>query len=174
MRQIARFLNGADIQSNHNPDASMKKLIAEIWRHPQGFLGNTFYCHGDDGELDRAITQTLLSLIQEASSPSDEALEVLVSTAEAGRYAPRDPTLPDWGVNDKNVWLVEPMAKSGHICIANENTEEYSTEEGGQPQQFSFAQFRAALKHWREFQALVASEGKDKLLGQRYEALFPD
>lgn len=37
------------------------------------------------------------------------------------------------------------------ICISNENTGEYSTEEGGQPQQFTYEQFRAALKHWREF-----------------------
>lgn len=151
----------------------MKKLIAEVWRHPQGFLGNAFYCHDGNGELDPAITQTLLALIQECASPSDETLEALVSTAEEGRYAPRDPTLPDWGVNDKNVWLVEPMAKAGHICISNENTEEYSTEEGGEPQQFTFAQFRAALKHWREFQALVSREGKDKFVGQRYEAVLP-
>lgn len=152
----------------------MKKLIAEIWRHPQGFLGHAFYCQDCDGELDRATAQTLLSLIQESASPSDESLDILISTAAEGRYAPRDPDLPDWSVNDKNVWLVEPLAAPGHICISNENTGEYSTEEGGQPQQFTYEQFRAALKHWREFRELMAREGKEKLLGQRYEVAFPE
>jgi len=151
----------------------MRKLVVEIWKHPQGFLSNTFHCRDADDQLDRAVTQTLLSLVKESMPPSDAGLEALVTEAEAGRYVPRDPALPDWGVNDKNVWLVAPMAQLGHICITNENVEEYSTEEGGQPQQFTYEQFRIALKHWRDFRKLVAQEGKEKLVGQRYETEFP-
>jgi hypothetical protein len=65
------------------------------------------------------------------------------------------------------------MAQPGHICISNENTNEYSTE-GGQPQQFTYEQFRAALKHWREFREMMEREGKENLVGRRYEAVFPE
>ena len=40
--------------------------------------------------------------------------------------------------------------------------------------QFTYEQFRAALKHWREFRELMAREGKDKLVGRRFEAIFPE
>lgn len=152
----------------------MRKLIAEVGVLNGGMLHSMFYCHNADGQLDCALTHTLLSLVEESMPPSDAQLESLIAEAEAGRYVPQDPSLPDWGVNDKNVWLVAPMAVPGHICISNENTGDYSTEEGGQPQQFTYEQFRAALKHWREFRELMAREGKDKLVGRRYEAVFPE
>lgn len=150
----------------------MKKMIADVSSPPA--CRTRFYCLSADGQLDQAVSHTLLQLIVEAYAPSDAELEALVAQAEAGRYVPRDPSLPDWGVNDKNVWLVAPMAKPGHICISNENTDVYSTEEGGEPQQFTYAQFRAALKHWREFSDLVAREGRERLVGQRHEAEFPE
>jgi len=152
----------------------MSRIVAEIFRRPDGSLGRTFYCIGDDEELDQAVTDTLLDLVAEMSAPSDSSLESLVLRAAKGAYVSPDSSLPDWSVNDKNVWLVPPMAKPGHICIANENTGEYSTEEGGQPQQFTYEQFRAALKHWREFRELMAREGKENLVGRRYEAAFPE
>lgn len=152
----------------------MKKLIADIAKKPDGGVRSRFYCLGADGQLDRSVSHTLLLLISEALPPSDVGLEALVAEAEASRYIPRDPSLPDWGVNDKNVWLVPPMAQSDHICVSNENTDEYSTEDGGQPQQFTYEQFRVALKHWREFRELVAREGKGKLVGRRYETVFPE
>lgn len=152
----------------------MQKLIAEIGVLKGGMLHSMFYCHSADGQPNFAVTHTLLSLIEESMPPSDAALEALVAEAQAGRYIPRDPSLPDWGVNDKNLWLVPPMAESGHICISNENTGDYSTEEGGQPQQFTYEQFRVALKHWREFRELMAREGKVNLVGRRYEAVFPE
>ena len=152
----------------------MKKLIADISKKPDGGLRSRFYCQDADGQLDQAVSHTLLLLITESLPASDAELEALVSEAEAGCYVPREPSLPDWGVNDKNVWLVPPMAEPGHICISNEKTSEYSTEEGGQPQQFTYEQFRAALKHWREFQELMTRESKDKLVGRRYEAVFPE
>lgn len=152
----------------------MRKLIAEIGVLKGGMLHSSFYCHSAVGQLDCAVTHTLLSLIEESMPPSDSALEALIAEVEAGRYISPDSSLPDWGVNDKNVWLVPPMAEPGHICISNENTGDYSTEEGGQPQQFTYEQFRVALKHWREFLKLMAREGKHKLLGRRYEAVFPE
>lgn len=152
----------------------MKKLIADISKRPDGGLRSRYYCQNADGQFEQAVSHTLLLLISEASPASDAELEALVSEAEAGCYVPRDPSLPDWGVNDKNVWLVPPMAQSGHVCISNENKDEYSTEEGGQPQQFTYEQFRAALKHWREFQQMIDRVGKDQLVDRRYEAMFPE
>lgn len=152
----------------------MKKLVADISLKPDGRLRSRFYCQDMDGQLDQAVSHTLLLLITESLPANHQELEALVSNAEAGRYVPRDPSLPDWGVNDKNVWLIPPMAEPGHICVSNENTSEYSTEEGGQPQQFTYAQFRAALKHWREFRELMAREGKSKLVGRRNEAVYPE
>lgn len=149
----------------------MRRLVAEISARVEIPV---FYCLSEADEVDRSVSWTLLGLLAESWPPDDSQLEALVAEAEAGRYVPRDPSLPDWGVNDKNVWLVPPMAKPGHICISNENTGEYSTDEGGQPQQFTYEQFRAALKHWREFRELVAHEGKDNLVGRRHEAVFPE
>ena len=149
----------------------MKRLIAEISVRAEIPI---FYCLNEAGELERPLSWTLLDLLAESWPPDDDQLEGLVSLAELGRYVPQDPSLPDWGVNDKNVWLVPPMAEPGHICISNENTGEYSTEEGGKPQQFTYEQFRAALKHWREFRELMAREGKENLVGRRYEAEFPE
>ena len=149
----------------------MRRLVAEISARAEIPV---FYCLNEADELDRSVSWTLLDLLAESWPPDDDQLEALISRAERSRYVPRDPSLPDWGVNDKNVWLVAPMAKPGHICISNENTAEYSTEEGGQPQQFTYEQVRVALKHWREFRELMASVGKDKLVGRRYEAVFPE
>jgi len=151
----------------------MKKLIADVSEKADGGLRYRYYCHGDDGQLDRAVSHTLLMLIAESIQPSDFELEALIAEAEAGHYVPHDPSLPDWNVNDKNVWVVEPMAKVGHICISNEYLDEYSSEEGGCPQQFTYNQFRAALKHWRGFLELSAREGKQKMVGRRCEAEFP-
>ncbi len=128
------------------------------------------YCIGEDGQVDRAITETLLDLIEQ-SSPHEDELDSLVMLAESGRYVSPNLSLPDWGVNDTNIWLVPPMAKPGHVCIANENSGDFSTD-GGVPQQFSYEQFRVALKHWREFMSLVAKEGKQNLVGRRHETVL--
>ena len=151
----------------------MKTLIAEVLKRPNGSLHSVLYCIGDDGRPDEAIANTLLEFV-ELSYPSAAEIERLVALSEAGTYAPEAPALAAWGVNEVDLWLLPPMAKPGHICISNENTSEYSTEEGGHPQQFTYAQFRAALKHWRAFRELIAREGKEKLVGRRYEAVFPE
>ncbi|MES2786559.1 MAG: hypothetical protein V4684_13930 [Pseudomonadota bacterium] len=152
----------------------MKKIIADISTQPGAGDRMRFYCQKGDGQVDKAITHTLLRLIAETESPSDAELDELVFQAAAERYIPKDPSLPDWGVNDKNVWLVPPMAEPGHICISNENTYEFAAEEGGQPQQFTYEQFQVALAHWRKFLQIVALEGKESLVGMRFETVFPD
>jgi hypothetical protein len=150
----------------------MKKIIAEIIERPNKFLSTMLYCVGEGGQVDRAVTETLLDLIEQ-SYPHENELESLVTLAESGNYVSPNLSLPDWGVNDTNIWLAPPMAKPGHVCIANENTGDFSTEDGGAPQQFTYEQFRAALRHWREFVCLVKREGKQNLVGMRYEAAFP-
>jgi len=152
----------------------MRKMIAEWYRPPSGSLVPQFYCLSQEGELASGVTQTLLQLVRESVPPIDTKIEALVAEAEAGRYAPKNPDLPDWSINNKDVWLTPPMAKPGHIAISNEYTEDFSVWEGGEAQQFTYAQFRAALKHWRVFLALVEKEGKENWVGRRYEAEFPD
>lgn len=151
----------------------MKRLIAEVLKRPDGSLHSVLYCVGDDGRPDQAIANTLLEFL-ELSYPSAAEIERLVALAEAGSHVPKNPAWADWGVNEVDLWLLPPMAEPGHICISNENMGEYSTEEGGSPQQFTYEQFRAALKHWREFRELISREGMDKLIGRRYEAVFPE
>lgn len=145
----------------------MKRIIGEIFKRPNGWLSTMFYCIGESGEVDRAITDTLLELIEQ-SCPHEDELEKLVELAETGCYVSPDPTLPDWGANDINIWLVPPMAKPGCVCISNENAGDFAAD-GGEPQQFAYSEFRLALKHWREFKELIVKEGKEKLVGQQYE-----
>jgi len=70
------------------------------------------------------------------SHPNEDELEGFVLQAEAGQYVSPNLDLPDWGVNDVNIWLVAPMAKPGCVCITNENTD-FSSDDGGEPQQFT-------------------------------------
>ena len=151
----------------------MKKIIAGIFRHPNNRLYTTFYCNEADGSVNRAITDTLLDLIEQSSPDYDDELEALVLQAEAGQYVSPNLDLPDWGANETNIWLVPPMAKPGYVCISNEYTD-FSSDDGGEPQQFTYAQFKAALAHWREFMRQVEREGKEKLVGKRFEAVLPD
>lgn len=147
------------------------KIIAEVFALPSGSLLPQLYSVHEDGNVDHSVSDTLLDLIQQ-SYPHEDQLEALVRQAEEGRYQSPDASLPDWGVNDTNIWLVAPMARPGHVCIANENSEAFSAEEG-EPQQFTYHQFHAALKHWREFKQLMASEGKERLIGKRFELNLP-
>jgi len=150
----------------------MKKIIAETFKRPNDWLSVMFYCVGKDGQVDQSVSRTLMDLI-EFSHPKEDELEGFVLQAEAGQYVSPNLDLPDWGVNDINIWLVAPMAKPGCVCITNENTD-FSSDDGGEPQQFTYAQFKTALAHWREFMRQVEREGKEKLVGKRFEAVLPD
>lgn len=151
----------------------MKKLIAEVLERPDGSSRAVLYCVDEDGRPDQAVGNTLLEFL-ELSYPSATEVEQLLVLAESGSYVPKNPEWADWGVNDVDLWLRPPMADPGHICISNDNCTEYSSQEGGQPQQFSYKQFRVALKHWRDFRELLAGEGKESLVGRRYETVFPE
>jgi hypothetical protein len=148
------------------------KIIAEILKYQSGALIPWLYAVGEDGKVDESISRTLLDFISESYPPADEEFESLLSTAEAGKYVPKDPSLPDWSVNDKNVWLVPPRADAGNLCISNENASDYSVDDG-HPQQFSIQQFRAALEHWRSFLRLIQEKGKENIVGKKFETLIP-
>ncbi|MBU2410202.1 MAG: hypothetical protein KKC79_16325, partial [Gammaproteobacteria bacterium] len=82
----------------------MKKIITEVFKRPNDWLSIMFYCVKEDGQVDSATTNTLLELV-ELSHPHEDQLEELVLLAEADRYVSPNPALPDWGVNDINIWL---------------------------------------------------------------------
>lgn len=151
----------------------MKRIIAEVFKLPSGALIPQLYCLAEDGQCDAATSLTLLLVIAESRAPSDTTLEALVLAAEEGKYVPPNSSLPDWSVNDKNVWLTAPMAEPGHVCISNELAGDYSVNDGGEPQQFKYAEFYASLNHWRAFLVRMASETKESLLGQRFEIVLP-
>lgn len=88
------------------------RIVAEVVKLSNELLVPRLYCVGDDGEEERSSTDTLLDLVTE-SWPHEASLSDLLTRAETGTYTPANPALPDWGVNDKNVWVVPPMAKKG-------------------------------------------------------------
>ena len=90
---------------------TMKQIIAEVVKRTNDWMSTMLYCVGENGEVDKAVTDTLLDLIEQ-SFPHEDQLESLVALAEAGRYVSPNPALPDWGVNDTNIWLAAPMAKA--------------------------------------------------------------
>lgn len=125
-----------------------------------------------DGAHDWALTHTLLLFMTLSDARHDAELLALLTEAEAGRYVPQNPNLPDYGINDNNLWLCPPYAEPGKVAISNENTPYcFDGEEGAQ--QFTYAQFRAVLKHWREFQVLLARDGKTAWVGRRFETELP-
>lgn len=146
-------------------------MVAEIVRFPSGSLMPHLYAVRENGEIDDPLTQTLMDFVMQCDD-SLSKIEELIALHQANQYEPEHPQLPDWGVNDINLWLRSPMAQSGYVCISNENTN-YHSDEDGQPEQFTYEQFHAAVKHWREFQALIAQEGMDRLVGKRLEAPWP-
>jgi hypothetical protein len=149
-----------------------KTIVAQIVQLNGGSLMAHLSAIKEDAEIDDATTQTLMEFVWQ-STPSHAELEALVRLADAGRYISPNPAMPDWGVNDINIWLVPPMAQPGHVCITNENTEYSSDYAHGNPQQFSYPQFYAVMKHWQEFQALIGQKSKENLVGQRFEAVWP-
>jgi hypothetical protein len=145
------------------------KIVAEVVKLSNGVLLPRLYCVGQHGEEESATTDTLLQLVADSSPRATADLTELLNKAEAGTYQPSNPDLPDWGVDDKSVWVVPPMARKGTVRISNENIESYSAEYG-QPQEFSIPQVRAAFEHWARFQAVLAERGKENLVGVKFEA----
>lgn len=91
----------------------MKKLIADVLTKADGGIRRRYYCEDAHGHLDGPVTHTLLMLVSESLPPSDVELESLVAEARNGDYMSPNAALPDWGVNDKNVWLTPPWRCQG-------------------------------------------------------------
>jgi hypothetical protein len=150
----------------------LKVLAATASRLRSGDCFAHFFGHDECDVPDEALTNTLLMFVELTDPRHDPELTALLNEAEIGRYVPNDPGLPDYGINDINLWLRPPHAQAGHICISNENTD-YCIDGGGGAQQFTYVQFRVALQHWREFQALLARDGKSAWVGKRFETALP-
>ena len=149
-------------------DLYTMRIVAEVQKLSNGMLVPRLYCIGENGAEERAVTDTLLDLVYESSPRTTADLSELLNEAEAGTYKPIDPNLPDWGLNDKNVWFVLAVAEKVIVRISNENIEPYS-DEYGQPQEFSIQQVRAVFQHWVRFQAILAEKGKENLMGVKFE-----
>lgn len=152
----------------HEQVTGMRRLIAEVRIMPWGAYKPVFYCVDSRGEIDEAVSSTLLDLIEAASTNYDE-LSALIETAETGLYISPNLALPDWGVDGIHMWLTEPIAKPGCLCITNENS---SFSMDSYPQQFTFRQFKLALSHWRNFVGFKNSQRKSTLVGYRAIAAF--
>jgi hypothetical protein len=144
------------------------RIVAEVVKLSNGMLLPRLYCIGEHGAEECSVTDTLLLLVSESSPRATADLSELLTEAEAGTYKPADPDLPDWGLNDKNVWVVPPMTNKGTVRISNEHIEPYS-DEYGEPQEFSIQQVRAVIQHWARFQAILAEKGKENLVGVKLE-----
>jgi hypothetical protein len=81
------------------------RVIAEVFKISEGNLLLAFYCVDDYGMSRQDVTNTLLDAICEASGSALDDLKSLLKSAEAGNYVPKNSSLPDWGINDKNFWL---------------------------------------------------------------------
>src|SRR5262245_39990440 len=116
------------------------------------------------GMEDVAASNTLIDLIHMAhwSEDSLSALKDLVSLAETGGYISPDPQLPDFGINDVNLWLVVPMTKPALICVTNENTE--FTHEAQRQQYFTFGQFWDALACYARLAEAALERGQEGLI----------
>ncbi|WP_434778854.1 hypothetical protein [Neisseria sp. Ec49-e6-T10] len=132
-------------------------------------------CFNEDGTLDMAIGYTLLEFIEQQRPKADTEFEELLQQAEQGTYKPDDLRFGDWGINANEIWLSPPVAQKGCMAITNENTE-YSIDpdSGGEPQQFTFNQYRTVLKFWRECQQMIEGKDLSTIEDFRREMPFPE
>ncbi|NWB32093.1 hypothetical protein [Pseudomonas gingeri] len=145
----------------------MMTMIAEIYKHQNGDnFHSVLYCVDMGGSVVRSVTDTLLEVVSEMHASEIGEIEGLFLKAERGEYVPDNPDLPDWGVNDKFVWLGRSDIERGYILISNEYSEDFSSE-FGTPQLFSMDQFRAAFKFWMEFQEICKLKGKESMEGEK-------
>lgn len=150
----------------------MKKVVAEVLRLSNNSLCPRVYCADQNGIEDEAISFTLCELVWEANGFPLAQLRALIEKSLNGHYVPKEPTLPDFSVNDKMVWITLPYAPHGSICISNENLPEYSMDDGA-PQLFTLNQFKAVSKLAEDFALKLQEEGRENLCGQRFEMDLP-
>lgn len=150
----------------------MIRIITEVFKMPTGSIHPLIYAVKEDGQIDQAVTNTLCDFVSYLFPPADMEFKSLLAQVYAGKYLPMNPLLADFGVNDVNVWLVAPHAKDGCLCISNENISDFSIDQG-QPQQFTFEEFRKTSECWKNFQEKIREKGAERMIGQKFEALLP-
>lgn len=146
-----------------------RQMIATVFRSPGGLVIRQFYCVDDNEKVNTPISNTLLDFIYLCAP--DETLEQLISQAQAGKYSPANPNLPDWGINDVNLWLPTELTQQGLLKISNENTDQSEDSCGGVV--FTFQEFWAAMEHWKLFLRKVETEGEYGMVNQPLVAPFP-
>lgn len=151
----------------------MKKIIAEVMLLPNKSLYPRIYCIRHDGVEDEAISLTLCDSVWELSGEPILKLKGIIEDSFLGRYAPSNPDLPDMSINEKLIWVRPPFAVPGGVCISNENVPEFSIDEGT-PQSFTSDQFKLVTEVASNFLAEIAKQGRENLLGHRFEVNFPD
>ena len=150
----------------------MKNILAEVVKTPNETIHVNFVVNNADGSIDAPTTNTLLEFIQEAHNHLHE-IESLLESSIIDKPVSQWPYMPNWGINDINLWLNSPSSMDGYLCITNENTL-YHSDEGGFPQEFTFEQFHTALNHWRSFMSIVEKQDKKLSVGYRFEAPWLD
>lgn len=150
----------------------MMRIITEVFKMPSGSIIPLLYAVKEDGQVDRAVTDTLCEFVSHLFPPADDEFESLLAQVSAGKYIPTNPLLADFGVNDVNVWLLAPYAKDGGLSISNGNISDYSIDDG-QPQQFSIQDFHAISACWKNFQKMLREKGAENVLGEKFETLIP-
>jgi len=150
----------------------MKKIVAEIVLLPNRCLYPRFYCVGQDGFEDEAVSTTLCDTIWELNGEPVAELEKLMKDALDGIYIPNRPELPDMSINGKLIWVRPPFAMLGQVCISNENVPEFSVDEGA-PQCFTLSQVQVVAKLASDFLCEIASKGRENILGSRFVADLP-
>lgn len=116
-----------------------------------------------DGSPDSAASE-LVDFLHMAnwSEFSLQELLALVRAAEAGTYQSPNERLPDWGVNDVNIWLAPPKVDPGTFCITNENTES--------EQHFRFQDFWEVLSCYKKLEQRTRDIGRASLVDNPIEA----
>lgn len=147
-------------------------IVTETFKMPGGSVIPLIYALKENGQVDRAITDTLCDFVSHLSPPADKEFEGLLVRLSEGKYLPTNPSLADFGVNDINVWLVGPHAEDGDILISNENIPDYSSDEG-EPQKFSIKQFRAMSECWKKLQKNIGENGAESIVGVKFETFIP-
>lgn len=150
----------------------MMRIVTEAFKMPSGSVIPLIYVVKENGQVDRAITDTLCDFVSHLFPPADKEFEDLLVRLSEGKYLPTNPSLADFGVNDVNVWLVAPHAGDGGLLISNENIPDYSSDEG-EPQKFSIKQFHAMSECWRKFQKNIRENGAESIVGVKFETFIP-
>lgn len=152
---------------------TLKKIVAEIILLTNKFLYPRVYCINENGLQNEAISMTLCDAIWELRGKPLWEFQRLINLVESGEYNVVDQNLADMSINDKLIWVRSPFVEAGKICISNENIEEFSVDDG-LPQFFNYKQLDVVIKLVSEFELAILKQGKDKLLGCKFEVEFPD